>query len=325
MFWLTWRQHRKETLFVIAALAVLAVLLIPSGRQMHSAFTGTGLADCLRGLDRSVLVPLNPDTGKTDCGPLLAQFNSRFGGRAPLGILFFFVPLLVGLFFGAPLVSREIEHGTHRLVWTQGVSRLRWTAVKFGLVIAGAVVFAAAYTVLLTWWMTPLNMVGGSRLSLLVFDQQGIVPIAYTLFAVALGALAGTFTRRVLPTMAVTVAGFLVVRLLIAWRARPQYLAPERRTYPYAVGESAPNDLLAGDWVLSQGFHDADGSLLQSGTVLCSGPADACTEFGAGAYNLELYQPAERFWTFQYIEAGLFTALAVALLALAVHRIRRLA
>src|SRR6185369_14593823 len=43
-------------------------------------------------------------------------------------------PVLVGVFFGAPLVAREVEQGTHRLVWTQGVTRLQWALAKFGLV-----------------------------------------------------------------------------------------------------------------------------------------------------------------------------------------------
>jgi hypothetical protein len=43
------------------------------------------------------------------------------------------------LFFGAPLVAGEVEHGTHRLVWTQGVSRRHWAVVKVGVVSAAAV------------------------------------------------------------------------------------------------------------------------------------------------------------------------------------------
>jgi cell division protein FtsL len=46
-------------------------------------------------------------------------------------------------------------------------------------------------------------------------------------------------------------------------------------------------------------------------------------EYGAGAYNQELFQPADRFWLFQGIETALFVALAVVLLMLAVHLVRR--
>jgi ABC-type hemin transport system ATPase subunit len=46
-------------------------------------------------------------------------------------------------------------------------------------------------------------------------------------------------------------------------------------------------------------------------------------EFGPGAYNLELFHPADRFWLFQGIETALFVALAVLLLLASVHWVRR--
>ena len=36
------------------------------------------------------------------------------------------LPLAVGVFWGAPLLAREVEQGTIRLVFTQSVSRRRW-------------------------------------------------------------------------------------------------------------------------------------------------------------------------------------------------------
>jgi hypothetical protein len=53
-----------------------------------------------------------------------------------------------------------------------------------------------------------------------------------------------------------------------------------------------------------------------------AGRVDRTTE-PMGAYNLHIYQPAGRFWTFQLIEAGVFIALAAVLLALTIHRVRR--
>jgi len=40
-----------------------------------------------------------------------------------LDFLVLAVPLLIGMFWGAPLISREFEAGTFRLAWTQGVTR----------------------------------------------------------------------------------------------------------------------------------------------------------------------------------------------------------
>src|SRR6266511_1004107 len=219
MIWLTWRQHRKQLLFTVLGLAVLAALMVPTGRQMHRAYVDTGLADCLHKLGRSELIPVESSA----CRPQLQQFNNKYENFAFLGALFVFLPLLVGMFFGGPLVAREVEHGTHRLVWTQGVSRLRWAIVKFALVGASAVAVATAYALLLSWWFMPLNHSVSSRLSWLFFDVQGIVPVAYTLFAVALGTFAGTVWRRVLPAMAVTLVGFLGLRIAVAVLARPRF------------------------------------------------------------------------------------------------------
>lgn len=48
MIWLTWRQHRKQLLFTVVALAVLAAVMIPTGLAMRHAFDSYGLPACLR-------------------------------------------------------------------------------------------------------------------------------------------------------------------------------------------------------------------------------------------------------------------------------------
>jgi ABC-type transport system involved in multi-copper enzyme maturation permease subunit len=35
------------------------------------------------------------------------------------------IPALLGMFWGAPLIARELESGTYRLAWTQSVTRRR--------------------------------------------------------------------------------------------------------------------------------------------------------------------------------------------------------
>jgi hypothetical protein len=328
MIWLTWRQHRKQLLFAVVGLAVLAALMIPTGRQMHRAFVDIGLADCLTKLGRSEYL----DVATTaDCGGIANRFNTRFSGLTFLGVLFVFLPLLVGLFFGAPLVAREVEHGTHRLVWTQGVTRLRWATVKFGLVVGSALAVAVAYAFLVTWWLEPLSRAAGGRFAYLFFDVQGVAPVGYTVFAVSLGIFAGTMWRRVLPAMAVTLVGFLGLRLAVEILARPNFLSARVRTYPVS-GTQLSNHWL-GDWVTSRGVHEAGGKLIASDSQVLCGPgpgpaeapqaADPCAQYGVGAYNQEIYQPAERFWLFQYIETGLFVALAALLLFLAIRQIRR--
>jgi hypothetical protein len=217
MTWLVWRQHRKQALFALLALAALAAVLVPTGLQVHDAFDRAGLDDCLPAAARVEFVPVNPGPGQPPdpvraCQERADEFAGRFGSRGTFGVLLWFLPLLAGLFWGAPLIAREVEHGTHRLVWTQGVSRLRWALVKFGLVGAGVVVAAACYALLVTWWRAPLDQAAGgtatgNRFGFGLFDVEGLVPVGYALFAVALGVFAGALTRRTQAAMAVTLVG----------------------------------------------------------------------------------------------------------------------
>src|ERR671932_2593536 len=53
------------------------------------------------------------------------------------------------------LAMLELEQGTNRLVWTQGMTRTRWVTLKLGLLVAAALLVALATTALLKWWRTP--------------------------------------------------------------------------------------------------------------------------------------------------------------------------
>lgn len=322
MIWLTWRQHRKQALFTLAGLAALAALMVPTGLAMRRTFADQGLADC---------IGVEPFPG-AECETALNQFMEQYGALQSVPILFFVLPLLVGLFWGAPLVAREVEQGTHRLAWTQGTSRRRWALVKFGFVGTATLVAAAIYGLGVSWWIAPLLQADRlSRFGFFSFDAGGAVPIGYTLFAVALGIFAGTVWPKVLPAMAATVAGFAGLRLTLTLLARPRYLPAESRTQPI-VGElvqmEAPDD-----WVLDQKVRHANGEVAFDGQMRCGpnieGPdGEPCgSEQGLtlDAYNWQLYQPADRFWLFQGIETGIFVALAVLLLYVAFRRIRRTA
>lgn len=329
MIWLTWRQHRKQALFTAIGLVLLAALMVPTGLAMHNAFTADGLADCVRKIGQDQMVPSMGET----CNIAFNRFNTRFAAFGMVGVLFLVLPLLVGLFWGAPLVAREVEQGTHRLVWTQCVSRGRWALVKFGFVGAAVLIAAAVYGLGVSWWLQPLSLAGQvSRFNTLVFDMQGVVPIGYTLFAVALGIFAGTVWQKVLPAMAGTLVGLVGVRLAVAILARPHYLSPETLTYPVKGATLGPNRTL-GDWVLSSGVRDASGKMIAANSeIACppnaTGPGADCGAglgIGPGAYNWMLYQPASRFWLFQGIETGIFVALAALLVYFAIRRIRRIA
>ena len=105
-------------------------------------------------------------------------------------------PLLVGLFWGAPLVAAEAEAGTTQFAWMQSVTRKRWLAVKIGWMLLAAAVWGGVISALVTWWVSPTNAEQLNQFDPGRFDIMGIVPVGYSLFAVALGVTAGALLRR---------------------------------------------------------------------------------------------------------------------------------
>lgn len=330
MIWLTWRQHRKQFLYTLFALAAVAAVMVPTGLSMHHTFEHSGLAACIAKLGGAQIV------ADENCSRLSQQFSNQYNGLALVGVLFVIFPVFVGIFYGAPLVSREIEHGTHRFVWTQGITRRRWALSKFGLVGLAAAVIAVLYALGVSWWFGPLATSGGGRINYVSFDVQGVVPIAYTLFAVALGIFLGTVTRKVLPAMGATIAVFVVARVAIEWGARKHYMSPESLKIP--ITSAGQHNQYAGDWVYQTGVVDAAGKMeVPNGTIECGvGPGGGvqavnvptgtapCGGATAGSSNWWLYQPGSRFWDLQGIESGIFIALAALLVWGALMRVRRL-
>ena len=100
--------------------------------------------------------------GRGTCGQLASVFLHAMSGsgyavigRITIGLTYA-VPGLIGVFWGAPLITREIETGTFRLAWTQSVMRSRWLAVKVGLIGLVALVAAGLLSLMASWWMNPI-------------------------------------------------------------------------------------------------------------------------------------------------------------------------
>jgi hypothetical protein len=307
---LIWRLHRHQAYVAGAALAALTCLLLFTGIAMARDYHAF-LASC--GTTRS-------------CGGATQLLFHGDGAITTLVDATMAVPLLLGVFWGAPLLAREFEVGTHNLAWTQGVTRRGWLSRNICWALAAAVVVGAATAVLVNWWRGPQNAVGlPVRLATFTFDIQGIVPAAYSVFAVALGIAAGAMFRRVLPAMAVTFTAFAGLRFLIAEYARSRYLtAIARLLPPFSGNQAAP----AGSWVLSNATLGPNGRNYTAGIGFQDIPA-ACRSLGQqaarlnsclsshGFHTLITYQPASRFWAMQGIEAGIFIVLAAALIVLA--------
>jgi hypothetical protein len=215
------------------------------------------------------------------CGEALNSFmQSFFGMSVTVRYVLVALPALLGVFVAAPLIAREVEQGTHMFIWTQSITRARWFTIKVVLMGSFTLVVATALAATITWWHRPLDVMYSDGLWTF-FDVIGPVPVAYAFFALALGLAAGTVIPRTVPAMATTLLLFVATRVAIfLWR--PWFLAPLTKQLP------APGGFLKGALQVSQG--------------------------GSGVQTVAVYQPADRFWTFQAIETGIFLFLALLLI-----------
>ena len=312
MAWVTWRQHRHQLLIGLALIAGLALAALVTGLPMRSAYQREALSSCL------------PPTARSGCDIIVRHFQAEFGSRVDVAGYLILLPALVGMFVGAPLLARELEHGTHRFAWTQTVTRRRWLLTKTLLLALAVVLGGAVLSAIVMWWRQPFDGLEG-RMSPSGFEIQGLVVPAYALFALTLGVLAGGALRRTLAAMSLTLVVFVAVRLAVAELLRPRYQPPERETMTGLVPGAN-----ARDWVLSNSLVDAVGRHISAAREDLAILHAQQARIDPQEYLLSLgwrraleFQPADRFWTFQAIEAGIFFALAAALLVATVWLVRR--
>ncbi|MGO9292762.1 MAG: hypothetical protein ACLP52_02580 [Streptosporangiaceae bacterium] len=320
MTWLVWRQHRNQAYFAAAALAAFAVLLLVTGRQMASQYH-SALTSC---------------AASHTCGNLANTLTLGTPLLFLLVTLTVLVPCLLGVFWGGPLVARELETGTSQFAWMQSISRSHWLTVEVGWALLAAAAWGGAVSALVTWWSSPVNALKHQNFQPGQFDIQGIVPVGYALFAVALGIAAGT------------IGVFTFLRLVIGQDLRSHYLTPLTKTFTF-LHPPALHALPKGSyWLVSGGLVGPGGQLPSSQAhggpsisfggvpISLSNTPSACRalifqsppKFGSclaahGYRGFISYQPASRYWAFQGIETGIFVLLAAALIAVTAIAITR--
>lgn len=226
MLWVTWRQHRGLLISVMVTFVVAVGGILVAGVKIRRDYVV--VADCR---------PL----GSVHCLLLRDGFNTDWHLGNGIRVALLAATILLAPFAGPPVVARELENGTYRYAWTQGIGRVRWTAVK--LAVLGSVVTLAALIVsqLFTWLFTPfLTTQELTVLMPAVFDTRGVTYAAWTLTAFCLGAFLGTLFRRVLPAMAAALGAYLGLGGL-TW----SYLYDH-----YPASTFWPRQLIEGGWLL---------------------------------------------------------------------------
>ena len=309
LIWLTWRQHRWPIVVSAVITAVMVVLMLVTASDLasmaHRCLTATA-GRCQR--------------DKTERTPSHATYmmNSVV-----------FLPVLVAVFWGVPLLAREFEQRTLPLAWSQDVSRQKWlagkTAVMIVLIGAMGTILAAASIHLAYEYhaYTSESLFEGTQ-----FQAGGWMPLTLGLAWLAVGIAAGAATRRVLVAIAV-VAGLWIVRMVGMVQLRPKFMTPLSAIKPLVIGKgpSAPAHAafsFSNDMELTtRSLVDAHGATYPESLVIdawCGNPKDdglACLRQHGILGNLVKYQPASRMGTFHLIENGMNLGLFVIALVVA--------
>ena len=249
------------------------------------------------------------------------------GGAQTVSSLMLVVPVLLGVFLGAPVLARELETGTFRFAWTQGCGRFRWAVSKLVLLAVLVTAVTWAFTELFSWYYHAFLVDGQvSRLLPLAFGLLGVAFAAWTLAAFAIAAFFGALLRRTLPAMAATLATWTVLAIGTAVWLRQHYQAPLRTTgnppsdawvlSSYATG---PNGQVLSQRALNQLFQQAPASVQNSPNP--NALANWLTQQHYTQWTS--YEPASRFWHFQLIEGGWLLALSAVAIAAAIWLVRR--
>jgi ABC-type transport system involved in multi-copper enzyme maturation permease subunit len=322
----TWRQHRYTLAGVAGFLAALAIWIGITGRALHASY--------------ATAVACHP-AGSIACQAAANDFNGADSMLAS-GVLLQIVPALIGAFVGAPLLARELETGTFRYAWTQGVGRSRWAAAKLLALALTVTVAAGLFGWLLSWYYQPYFAPGNQALGLSevtpflpgLFDLNAVTLAAWTLAAFAIGAVAGMLLRRVVLAVVAALAAYAALAFAVGGLLRQHYLTPLLTT-SLNVPESA---WITGQWWTKGGailspatmYQVMQSTINQIAPVVTSRAQKQQAFLGVLRYlaahgytQWTRYQPASRLWPFQWIEAGWLIALSALLMTATVWLVRR--
>ncbi len=272
MIRLTWRQFRTQAGVAFGLLVAVAIVFIATRGHLNYLYTVYAKANaaCVN----------NPNCPRV--GINLSKLDQLL---ELIGTALVVVPALVGVFWGAPLIAREFENGTHRLAWTQSVTRDRWLAAKLGVVGLASVAVTGLLSLLVTWWSAPIDRAHTNRFGSGMFGERNITPLGYAAFGFALGVVAGLLIRRTLPAMATTIVAFLAVRIAFTYAVRPHIFSPRHQSLaldpnnmgfgstnggPATLMPNPPN--LPNAWIYSTRIVDNTGHGLTSAIVAATCP-----------------------------------------------------
>jgi hypothetical protein len=324
-------QHRAALVTIFAAFVVLVMALVIGRDAVSASYASYLAAGCT--LAHPIDLQVCADT---------ANKFADIPSFTPLVIALRLFPLIIGAFVGAPLVAREMESGTYRFAWTQGVGRTRLLLVTLAMLALVVTPVAVVLGFLLGgWYIHPysvINIAVGSHWQSGLFTTTWWMTPVLTLFALALGTFVGAVVKRTVAAIATTVV--VVGGVLVAVsQILPRILdigavASSRLMLSYfplgaidavASGGVGPSgSLLVNGWFVGPGGHVLGNRVanrvrehvigLYQSTSGANDPGAAKRWLALHHYTYWFtYQPADHFWILQAI-VGLVVLAFAALL-----------
>ncbi|WP_103760181.1 ABC transporter permease subunit [Streptomyces sp. SM10] len=304
--WLVWRQHRAAFWTVIALTLVGVVVMIHQRGQM---------TDYLAAHDASGAK-----------GGMPGEFEKYADRVFSVGSCLGYLPVLAGVFLGAPLIAGDLESGTAKLVTSQSVGRLRWLTVKLAVPAALLALCTALLTTAFSWWWSPVKGRSASLSWTSFFDVTGVIPVAYVLLTFAVGAAVGMLLRRTLASMVVTLG--IVVAIGFVWDECWRSLGNVRSiSTDQGVGPGAVRPELP-----AQAEQQGQGTYFLTGTgdrldwTTCLDTSENAQDHASCLDSRHVigwsidYLPASQMQTMQWLGAGIMLAVTAAVVAFVLIR-----
>ncbi len=205
------KQLKSQIIVACSGILILAVVVAATGFRISSNYHA--LATSCSNLN--------------NCSLVLSSFSSQYGLlQTILNIIAIVMPVAFGMFWGSPIVAKEIESGTFRLAWTQSLSRNKWLSYKLAVVFISGLISSIIVTVLISWWFRPFDIVNANMYEQQYYLVQDVVPVAYVIFAISLGLFLGSIFKRNLPAIAATMVLYIVFILVMGSAIRPNLVSP---------------------------------------------------------------------------------------------------
>ncbi|GGM84100.1 hypothetical protein GCM10011609_20280 [Lentzea pudingi] len=276
LIWLTWRQHRWSLVAVVAvAMAAVYGLLTTEAGD--------------RALNNSMPI----------AGFYALMVQLAFGA-------------VVGSFWGAPLLARELEERTYFVAWGQDVTPVQWLRGKL-IVFGGLAVLLGALVGNGDGFVGATRSWGG-------FEANSLVQVGYAVLGLSIGVLIGLLSRHVVTAMAATLVVFTAVRVFLAVMVRDNYLPSDRVIARWEDTPQVPDRGLE----VARGFAGPDFEpVAVPDRCVQAINENTCMRNSKAAIGTYIdYQPIERLLLFQIIEFVLCALIAAALFAVIFRLLR---